>query len=268
MSLTVRGTLLNIPLVEEKYGRAFVASIAVHVALLFFLIFAPYLIPRSTPIIIGSGPGGGTGGEVYTVGVADEIAGGAGMVKPSIVPQPPALPQEAAKEAPKPEAVALPQTIEKKPPKQAKEPADKSTKKKEVLQKSNVIPTAPQPGVGGRGGVAGGSGGGSGGGVGISLGSGSGGLGDSWYARAVESRISTNWIKPPPGVRCEMIYTFYIAANGNIYDIKQVKSSGNPDLDLTAERAIRASNPLSPPPPDFRGREIQFVAQFIYPPGQ
>jgi TonB family protein len=63
-----------------------------------------------------------------------------------------------------------------------------------------------------------------------------------------------------------MVYSFYIAPDGTIIGIKREKSSGNPEMDLTAERAIRASNPLAPPPPEFRGRPVQFVAQFIYPP--
>jgi TonB family protein len=63
-----------------------------------------------------------------------------------------------------------------------------------------------------------------------------------------------------------MIYSFYIAADGTIYGIKKEKSSGNQQMDLTAERAIRASSPLSTPPREFRGRPIQFVAQFIHPP--
>jgi TonB family protein len=66
----------------------------------------------------------------------------------------------------------------------------------------------------------------------------------------------------------EVIYSFFIASNGSIYDIKKEKSSGNEALDFTAERAIRASNPLAAPPPELRGRPIQFVAQFVHPPTQ
>jgi TonB family protein len=82
----------------------------------------------------------------------------------------------------------------------------------------------------------------------------------------VENRISSSWIRPPEGIRVEIVYSFYIAANGNIYNIKKEKSSGNEQIDMTALRAINASNPLTPPPLEFRGKVIQFVAQFIYPP--
>jgi len=187
------------------------------------------------------------------------------MTKPSLVPQPPALPAEKATKEEKAAAIPLPDAL---PIKKLSKAQEKSTASKKGVpaSQSNLIPTAPQPGAGGTGGLSGGSGGGVGGGVGVSIGSGSGGFSDSWYARTVEARLSSNWIRPAPGIRMEAVYSFYISASGNIYDIKQEKSSGNTALDLTAERAIRASNPLSPPPPEFQGRPIQFVAQFIYPP--
>jgi TonB family protein len=264
-----RATLLNVPLIEERYRNSFLASLGIHVGMVAVILFGSYLLPTSTPIQLGSGPGGGVGGDAYTVGVADDLSGGAGMVKPSLEPKPPALVEEKpAKQAIKPDAVALPDKLQaKKQPKTAKEKGADQTTKIPVAPMTNIIPTAPQPGAGGTGGVAGGTGGGRGGGIGVSIGSGSGGLGDSWYARAVETRVSSNWIRPPEGIKVEMIYSFYIAGDGTIYDIRRIKSSGNPEMDLTAERAIRASNPLAPPPPEFRGRPIEFVAQFVHPPG-
>jgi TonB family protein len=259
MGRSSRGTLLNIRLIEEKFGNSFFASIGIHVGMVVFLLGVPYLMPRPTAIRIGTGPGGGIGGEIYTVGVVDELSGGTGMTKPSLVPQPPALPEEPKVE-PKPAAVPLPNTVEPKKPKKTEE----SGKKAPPLRDTNVIPTAPKPGAGGTGGMGGGSGGGRGGGIGVSIGSGTGGLGDSLYAQAVERRISGNWVKPPVGrdMKYEILYSFYIARDGTIYDIKKEKSSGNDEIDMTAERAIRFSNPLAPPPPEFQGRPVQFLAQF------
>jgi TonB family protein len=257
------GTLLNITLTEEKYGRSFLVSLALHGIVLVIAVFGGYLLPSAAVQIRGSGPGGGTGGESYTVGVVDELAGGIGMFKPSLTPKPPALLDETPvkKES---KAIPLPRTVEPK----TKKYSDKEIKQSKISPASNVIPTAPEPGAGGTGGTSGGSGGGRGGGIGVSVGSGSGGFGDNWYARAVETRISQNWILPPEGVRLEITYSFYIRADGSIDGVKKEKSSGNMELDLQAERAIRASNPLAPPPPEFRGRPIQFVAQFVYPPNQ
>jgi TonB family protein len=256
------GTLLNILLIEEKYGRSVLMSLGLHGIVLVIAVFGGYLLP-SAAVQIGTGPGGGTGGEAYTVGVVDELAGGIGMFKPSLTPKPPALLDEAPVRD-ESKAIPLPKTIEPK----KKKYSDKEIKQAKIRPSSNVIPTAPEPGAGGTGGASGGSGGGRGGGTGVSIGSGSGGFGDNWYARAVEGRISQNWIRPTEDVRFEITYSFHILADGSIEGVKLEKSSGNTELDLQAARAIRASNPLAPPPPEFRGRPIQFIAQFVYPPNQ
>jgi outer membrane biosynthesis protein TonB len=261
-------TMLEIPLIEERLGRSFLASLGIHLAFAGVMLLLPRLLPRPQPLLVGSGPGGGIGGESYAVGVVDDVSGGAGMVKPSIVPQPPAIvPEQKTPEVAKKEAVALPDTAREKKRPPAAKTADAS-KKKAPPAVSQVVPTQPQPGSGGAGGVSAGSGGGRGGGSGVSIGAGSGGFGDSWYARVVESRISSNWIRPSPGIRVEITFSFYIASNGSIFDIKKEKSSGNEALDLTAERAIRASNPLAAPPLYLRGRPLQFIAEFVYPPNQ
>jgi TonB family protein len=219
------------------------------------------------------------------------------MVKPSLIPQPPvAIVPEQPKtpEIPKinENAIPIPEKIEppkKKEPepkpkakpdpkpetpkpesKAASKPASKSTAKpKEATATGNAIPVAEaRPGSGGVAGSGAGSGGGLGGGSGISIGTGAGGIGDSWYAQVVERRISELWLRPPEGVRVEIVYSFNINANGGIYNIKQEKSSGNQQLDLNARRAINAASPLSKPPREFQGKTIQFVAQFVHPPDQ
>jgi TonB family protein len=262
MSHTRSITILDIPLVEEKYGRSFLASIFAHAVAFLVLIFGGFFLP-ATIIQIGGGAGGGTGGDVPTVGIVDDLSGGTGMIKPSLIAKPPALLEETPTDQTK--AIPMPQTLDSKKKKPEKIGAKTTAG---MLAKSNIIPVAPEPGSGGVGGRSGGSGGGIGGGSGISIGSGSGGFGDSWYARAVEARISANWIRPPEGVHIEMVYSFFIAGDGTVNGIKQEKSSGNTGMDLTAERAIRALqvDPLPPPPQEFRGRRIQFIAQFVYPP--
>jgi outer membrane biosynthesis protein TonB len=261
-------TMLNIPLLEERFGRSFLASLGLHAVFAAAMLLLPRFLPRPEPLLIGSGPGGGIGGESYAVGVVDEVSGGAGMTKPSIIPQPPALVEEQkAPEVAVKEAIALPDTAREKKTPPAPKKAAKEIEKK-APPSSMVVPTQAQPGAGGIGGVSAGSGGGRGGGNGVSIGTGSGGFGDSWYARVVESRISSNWIRPSPGIRVEIVFSFYIASDGSIFDVKKEKSSGIDALDLTAERAIRASNPLAAPPPHLRGRPLQFIAEFVYPPNQ
>jgi TonB family protein len=260
MDINSSGILFRPASVQQKYGTSFLVSLGIHAIIALLIIFGGYLLP-TTVIQLGSGPGGGMGGDISTVGVVDEFSGGAGMVKPSLVPKPPAL---LEKPAPKDQAKAipLPRTIE------AKKAKPESAKNMKPLPDSHAIPTAPEAGSGGIGGRSAGSGGGFGGGIGLSIGSGSGGFGDNWYARVVESRISKEWNRPVAGTRVEIVYSFNILANGSITDIKLEKSSGNPELDRQAELAIRYSNPLSAPPLEFRGRPLKFVAQFIYPPDQ
>ncbi len=263
---TSRNMVPAFSLIEEKYRGAFIASICFHGIAVLLLIFGGYLVPR-TAIQIGSGPGGGSGGDNYTVGVVEQLSGGTGMVKPSFIPKPPALLEKAPED--KNKAIPLPGTLE---PKRKKPDAKEAAKTAKALANSNVIPTEPEQGSGGIGSRSAGFGGGSGGGVGVSIGAGSGGLGDSFYPQVVERRISENWrvirdlLRLPEGTHIEVIYSFYIAANGRIYEIKKVKSSGNPAIDQSAERAISISSPLTAPPAAFRGRPIQFLAQFVYPP--
>ena len=235
--------------VKEKYRRSFAVSIGIHVVVFLLAIFGHYLLPRRV-IEIGTGAGGGKGGGISTVGVVDEFSGGAGMVKPFIVPKPPALEEKPVEN--KSKAIPLPDTLERKIKRPA--PTNKSPKTKPA---TNMIPTPAEPGTGGAGGYSGGSGGGSG-----------GGIGDHLYARTVEKRISDNWTRPPEGNRVNVIFRFYIDDFGKIRGIQMEKSSGNPLMDRMAENAIRAIKDLPPPPTEFRGRLIQFSAHFIYPPEQ
>ena len=266
---SLRGTLLDLPLIQERYGRSFLISIAIHLLLLAFFVTAPFFMPALSPTRLGTGPGGGSGGESYLVGVADNLGGGEGLIKPATTAQPPALPPEipAAKENKKAEAakaVPMPDTVK---PKSSKKAPESTQAKKNAAAASPVIPVAGAKGAGGSGGASGGSGGGIGGGLGVSIGSGSGGMFDSWYARAVEARIGQAWIKPIDAQqRIEIIYSFTVGSDGRISEIRKEKSSGNEALDLTAYRAIWASNPLAAPPPELRGRPLQFVCQFVYPP--
>jgi TonB family protein len=245
---------------EEKYSRTFIVSISIHVAVFLLVIFGQYLYPRKV-IQIGTGLGGGTGGDISTVGVIDELSGGAGMFKPSITPKPPALEEKPVEN--KSKAIPLPDTVDRK-----KKTIPQTKTSPKAKPAANIIPTEPEPGSGGTGGRSGGSGGGAGGGIGVSIGAGSGGLGDNMYARTVERRISENWARPPEGVRVNIIYSFYIDAYGRIRGIQKEKSSGNPELDFMAERAIRSVIDLPAPPPEFEGQLIQFSVHFVYPPDQ
>lgn len=255
---------------EGSYGRAFVISILGHGAIVLALLFGAAFLPAGGVIQIGTGPGGGRPGEFITVGLSAELSGGAGMYMPAITPRPTAVlpaPKEPEPKAPEPND-----------PNEFREAAKKRTEKPKLTDRdlkkipppeTGQIPTTPEPGAGGRGSASSGSGGGFGGGIGISIGSGTGeGVIDSWYVRQVEQRIGANWLKTSLGEisrPVQSIVSFEVGTDGSIENVRLEKQSGIITVDLAAQRAVRASNPLPPLPFELRGRRVRFAAHFDYP---
>jgi TonB family protein len=269
-------TVLHAHLKEGSYRREATISIVLHVALVLFFTFGMIFLPAPPPIELGLGEGGGQG-DFVSVGLAADVGGGEGMVKPPVTPradsapppppapaEPPAEPEEVpeevfteTKEPPKPK----PPEPRRPPPQQTEEP--KPTRE-------GLIPRAPDPGKGPAAG-GGGSGGGFGTGRGVSVGSGAGAEGtiDSWYVRQVEQRVGDNWFQTSLGDSgrvVEAVATFVVNPNGQITDVQLEKSSGIGSVDLAVQRAIHASNPLPPLPFELRGRTVRFRAVFQYPP--
>jgi TonB family protein len=276
----MRDSILEPHVREGSYRRALGLSIAAHLLLGLLLLFGPWLLPAGTAIRFGTGPGGGQGGDYVTVGLTPQLSGGAGMYKPAITPRPTAVPPPAPKEQPKePEPrkadepdpndfVQKSTRTRRTPP--TTPPASKGATKAPAQAAPGQIPTTPEPGAGGPGGASGGSGGGFGGGIGVQIGAGTGeGSIDSWYVRQVEQRIGGNWLKTTLGQLdrpVESIVSFEVEPNGTISNVRLEKKSGIMSVDLAAERAVRASNPLPPLPYELRGRRVRFSAHFDYPP--
>jgi len=246
---------------EEGYSLSLVASVVSHVSVFLVFALAVDLLPAGNPIVIGTGVGGGKGGDFVTVGLSEEANGGAGMFKPSIVPRPEAVAPVPVPEPPSRNEEVFEQkgTPEKTPP---PSPAPAPS--------PGAIPQPPDPGSGGTTGGAPGAGGGFGGGQGVTIGTGTGqGTMDSWYVRQVEQRVGQNWLKTSLGNLARTVHTvvsFEINRNGNIESIQIEQRSGISSVDLAAERAVSASGPLPPLPFEFRQRRVKFVAHFEYPP--
>jgi TonB family protein len=91
---------------------------------------------------------------------------------------------------------------------------------------------------------------------------GDGGFGDryGWYVAAVRNRISANWLVgtiSPSILTAPRVYVnFYIQRDGTIEDVSIKQSSGIPEIDRSALRAVLASNPLGPLPPDYNGNGV------------
>jgi len=106
---------------------------------------------------------------------------------------------------------------------------------------------------------------------------GSGGLtfGDSmfgerygWYVDAVRNRISSNWLMStisPNILSARRAYVhFEILRDGTIRDVQLTESSGSPEVDRSALRAIYASSPLGPLPQEFSGSKVSVNFYFDF----
>ena len=93
----------------------------------------------------------------------------------------------------------------------------------------------------------------------------------AWYVASMRQRISAMWLQSmiSPSIlsapRCYL--TFRILRDGTITDVQITQSSGIPEVDRSALRAILASNPLPPLPPDYAGNSVnvQFYFDFHRP---
>jgi TonB family protein len=102
------------------------------------------------------------------------------------------------------------------------------------------------------------------------IGFGDAGFGDrySTYVNAITRAISNNWLKSMVDTRIQkaprVYVTFDIEHDGTISNFGVQQSSGIPSLDRSAERAVRASNPLPQLPADYRGGKVNVVFYFEY----
>jgi hypothetical protein len=258
-----RGTLLGIPLIEERYGKFFFASLAFHGILIVLVLFGRTLIPSSPISIVSGGPKGGGPGDMATVGLVDlkeeKKSGGEGMYKRPLIDQPPvAHVKERPEEKRNPITFAQKQNTKTKPA-------------RDTALNTSIIPVASRPGTGGVPQSNTGKGGGSGGGIGTDIGNEAGGFGADLYRELVAARIDQDWSHPAAidVTRIEIQYTFKIRGNGLLYDITPVRLSGHKDWDSSAEETLRAladpsnRNPLPPPTPG--NSDKTFRISFVYP---
>jgi len=84
----------------------------------------------------------------------------------------------------------------------------------------------------------------------------------------MRNRISANWLQTmvsPNILSAPRVYlTFVILRDGTITDVQITQSSGIPEVDRSALRAVLASNPLGALPPDYSGNSVsvQFYFEF------
>jgi TonB family protein len=89
-----------------------------------------------------------------------------------------------------------------------------------------------------------------------------------WYVASVRNRISGNWllstISPNILTAPRLYMTFTILRDGTVTDVEISQSSGIPEVDRSALRAVLASNPLPPLPPDYAGNRVKVNLYFDF----
>ena len=86
-----------------------------------------------------------------------------------------------------------------------------------------------------------------------------------WYAQLIRDRLAENWQTNGLNARMQStpaVVSFHILRDGSIRDPRIVQSSGSLEIDNTALRAVYASNPLRPLPPQVTENDI--LAEFTF----
>jgi len=90
----------------------------------------------------------------------------------------------------------------------------------------------------------------------------------AWYVASMRARISANWLLAtvsPNIVSAPRTYlTFEILRDGTVTNVQITQSSGIPEVDRSALRAILASNPLPALPADYAGSSINVEFYFDF----
>jgi protein TonB len=90
----------------------------------------------------------------------------------------------------------------------------------------------------------------------------------SWYVQAVQRKVSENWLRyeVDPGIReaKRFFLTFDIARDGSPHDVTIEQSSGVPQLDQSAIRAIQRIDTFGPLPPEYSGNKVSVEFWFDY----
>jgi colicin import membrane protein len=86
------------------------------------------------------------------------------------------------------------------------------------------------------------------------------------YYNRMMTRIKQSWVWAGGSGSLEAVVSFRITPEGEIVEVRTVRSSGDPTYDLSVERAVRGAGPLGAPPEMYRGEfangvEITFRAE-------
>src|SRR5271157_601433 len=266
-------TFTSMPDHGDSLRRALPVSVALHGLLFAVVLVAPY-IGKGFGFGWGTGSASGSAGALGSAAHVDAVPSLPGVPLPApmlatpstLATENPGLykPEPQPNEEPPPEAEAIPKF---KDAVKVEKPiaVNKRIQKAVIEPPPNAIPF----GVGGRPSLSYGNFNGAAGSGGITIGNG-GDFGEryGWYVTAVQNRISSNWLLStvsPSIVTAPRVYvTFDIRRDGSISNQVVTKSSGIPEVDRSAMRAVLASNPLGPLPADYANDRVTVEVYFDF----
>jgi len=89
-----------------------------------------------------------------------------------------------------------------------------------------------------------------------------------YYVRAVQQRISAEWLQstidPNLSWAPRVVVTFDILRDGTMTNLQITQSSNNQSVDRSAIRAVQSSNPLLALPPAYSGSRVSVEFYFDY----
>lgn len=89
----------------------------------------------------------------------------------------------------------------------------------------------------------------------------------SYFSR-IKQAIELVWEYPEPALRSrlegKLVLEFTILENGQLEELRLIRSSGSAILDNEAARAVKAASPFEPIPPSIGKSRLQVIASFEY----
>jgi periplasmic protein TonB len=250
---------------HDRWGRALVWSLGLHVGITVFLLIYSAFVYRTN----GDTWGSGGGGEAI----------GATLVSNVPLPANPSPTQNVLANESKGLTQSQPKIEQKEPDAieiQGKNAKIKPKKKQETISKKSA-PVEPEPESNqvafGEGGPVSGPYGtfnaaGAKGGFGFTGGGGDFGSRFAWYVQGVQRVVSQNWLKyeiDPRITSANRVYiTFDISKDGHPGNVRVEQSSGVPSLDISAMRAIQRIDTFGALPPEYSGNKVSVEFWFDY----
>jgi len=224
------------------------------------------------------------GGPAFSPETVARLGGGGAPIRVDLLESvgppaspPPAVPREIRKyeetpPAPPPRPDDMPELPEK--PSARKPPPERPTVAPNIRARKTDQPPPPAVSTAAPTGSPGGSA------VQMGIGPGTGPDGEGGlsglvfpyqdYIQAVKWRIRTNWrpLIPPRGestlYQARVFFTLNRA--GQLIEFKVLESSGDPQYDMSIERAVRLAAPFPALPPAYAGETLSFDIVFRYKP--